>query len=175
LFQHLDPSIVCGSDKEDQRDILLLGGATGAAGLAALEAVLEAARDILEVARAAGADSLSALSLFAPVVYERDCQLQPSQKSFVVRGKRRGKETYTCESWRWGSRKKRTPSSGRKESGDLETRHVSISENGFPCERGRELGGAEHVSKRVRSVGHAAAVVCIYSKTLQKAFPPPPP
>lgn len=50
--------------------ILLLGGATGTLGLAGLEAVLEAAGDILEVARAASADSLSALSLLGPV----DCQ-----------------------------------------------------------------------------------------------------
>ena len=45
----------------------LLRGAAGTLGLAGLEAILEAARHILEVAHAAGADSLSALALLTPV------------------------------------------------------------------------------------------------------------
>jgi hypothetical protein len=49
--------------------LLRLGGnAAGALGSAGLEAVLESARDVLEVAAAAGADGLSSLGLLAPVV-----------------------------------------------------------------------------------------------------------
>lgn len=42
-------------------------GVAGVLGLALLEAILETARDVLQVAHAAGADSLSPLGLLAPV------------------------------------------------------------------------------------------------------------
>lgn len=57
------PKIAQGSNSLS----LLLDGA-GTLGLAGLEAVGELAGDLLEVAHAAGADSLSALSLVRPVV-----------------------------------------------------------------------------------------------------------
>lgn len=55
---------------EKKESALLLGGtaAAGTLGLTRLEAVLEAAGDVLEVTRAAGANSLSALGLVRPVV-----------------------------------------------------------------------------------------------------------
>jgi len=50
------------------RSRLLDGGAGGALGDTSLEAVLEAAGDVLEVAHAAGTDGLSPLGLLGPVV-----------------------------------------------------------------------------------------------------------
>jgi hypothetical protein len=59
------------SEREKIRLLRLGGRAASALGSAGLEAVLESARDVLEVAAAAGADSLSSLGLLTPVVCVR--------------------------------------------------------------------------------------------------------
>ena len=61
-------------------NLLALGGTAGGLGGAGLEAVLEAAVDVAEVAHSAGAGGLSPLGLLTPV----DCFQQKRFVSFTI-------------------------------------------------------------------------------------------
>lgn len=77
---------------------LLAGRTARRLGLAGLEAVLELPGDVLEVAHAAGADSLSPLSLLGPVVCRRECQSLYFGMSLSI----------------WGIRQRTLPDLGRR-------------------------------------------------------------